>query len=432
MNKEILRLAIPNIISNITIPLLGMIDIAILGHLESALYIGAVALGSMIFNFIYFGFGFLRMSTTGFTAQAYGRKDEREIITTLSRSVFTALLGSILIIILQYPIAMLGFYLVGGSSEVETLASQYFHIRIFAAPAALILYALNGWFLGLQNSRFPMILVISVSVFNLIFNLIFVYGFGMKSEGVAWGTLIAQYLGLILGVILFLKKYKSYLKHWSYTAMMQLKELRKFFFVNRDILIRTLLLLLTLSFFTAESAKLGDNILAVNTILLQFFFIYSYLIDGFAFSAEALIGKFIGAGEKINLKKVIRLLFVWGTGISLVFTLIYFISGKYILYILTNNDEIINAAQPFIIWIVTIPLLTFAAFIWDGIFIGATESVSMRNAMIVSTIILFFPIYYLFGKSMGNHGLWMTLMIFMASRGLILFLFKGRIYNRIN
>lgn len=431
MNKEILRIAVPNMISNITIPLLGMVDLAILGHLESGIYIGAVALGSMIFNFIYFGFGFLRMSSSGFTAQAFGAKDQKEIILTLSRAITVALLGGCFILILQYPISQLGFNLISGSSEVETLAKEYFHIRIFAAPAAISLFAITGWFLGMQNARYPMIIAITIISLNLILNFIFVYGFGMKADGVAWGTLLAQYSGLILAIVLFLKKYRSYLKYWNYHAMMQLNALKRFFMVNRDILIRSLFLVLTLSFFTAESARISDEILAANTILMQFFFIFSYLIDGFAYAAEALVGKQIGARDGSKLKQTIRNLFKWGFGISLLFTVIYYLSGKSILYLITTDAAVINDATPYLIWIVSIPILTFAAFIWDGIFIGATASASLRNSMFISTVIIFFPFYYFIGKDYGNHGLWLSLMLFMLSRGLILTLFSRKIHVKI-
>ncbi len=406
-----------------------MIDIAILGHLESEKYIGAVALGGMIFNFIYFGFGFLRMSTSGFTAQAYGEGNKKEIILNLSRSLLTALIGSIFIIALQVPIAWAGFNLIEGSPEVEALAKEYFHIRIYAAPAAIGLYAFSGWFLGLQNSKYPMILAISVNVVNLLLNLFFIFGLGMKSEGVAYGTLIAQYVGLTIAIILYLYKYKGYQKYWDKKAMLQLSALKRFVLVNRDIFIRTLMLLLALSFFTAESAKYGDMTLAVNTILLQFFFIYSYFIDGFAHAAEALVGRYIGAKDIKNLKHSIKRLFVWGTSISLIFTLIYFLSGKHLLYILTSNQDVIENSIPYIYWIVSIPILTYAAFIWDGIYIGATASVSMRNAMVISTMLIFFPLYYLLGRSMGNHGLWLALMIFMLSRGVILTLLSKRLFR---
>ncbi len=404
-----------------------MVDLAILGHLESGIYIGAVALGSMIFNFIYFGFGFLRMSSSGFTAQAYGAKDKSEIILTLSRAITAALIGSFFILLLQYPIALLGFELISGSLEVEALAKEYFYIRIYAAPAAISLFAITGWFLGMQNAKYPMLIAIVITVLNLLFNLIFIYGFGMKADGVAWGTLLAQYCGLSLAILLFLKKYRSYLHYWSYKSMMRLNALKRFFLVNRDILIRTLLLVLTLSFFTAESARISNDVLAANTILLQFFFIYSYLIDGFAYAAEALVGKYIGSKEPNSLKNTIKNLFKWGIGISLLFTLIYFLSGDTILYIITNDPKVIADAKPYLLWVISIPLLTFAAFIWDGIFIGATETSSLRNAMIISTVLLFFPFYYLIGQDYGNHGLWFSLMLFMFSRGLVLTLFSKKI-----
>lgn len=431
MDKTILKLAFPNIISNITIPIVGMVDIAILGHLESEKYLGAVALGGMMFNFIYFGFGFLRMSTSGFTAQAYGEGNNKEIILSLSRALLTAFIGSIIIIALQIPIAYVGFSLIEGSAEVENLAREYFFIRIYAAPASIGIYALSGWFLGLQNSKYPMIMAISVIVVNLILNLTFVYGFGMKSEGVAYGTLIAQYIGLTIGICLYLFKYKRYQQYWDLKSMLNLSALKRYVLVNRDILIRTLMLLLTLSFFTAESAKFGDTILAANTILLQFFFIYSYFIDGFAHAAEALVGKFTGARDLKKLKLSIKRLFVWGTAISLAFTLLYYLGGSKMLYILTSNKDVIEATIPYIYWIVSIPILTFAAFIWDGIYIGATASVSMRNAMLISTLLIFFPVYYLIGRHLGNHGLWMSLMIFMASRGIILTIYSKVIF-RIN
>ena len=423
MNKSILKLAIPNIISNITVPLLGLVDLAILGHLESEIYIGAIALGSLIFNFIYFGFGFLRMSTSGFTAQAVGKNDSKEVILVLSRSLFTAFSGSFLIILLQIPIAFLSFSLIEGSPEVELLAREYFFIRIYAAPATLGLFALTGWFLGMQNAKFSMILALIINIINLGLNLMFIYGFGMKTDGVAWGTLIAQYTGFICGSILFYLYYKKYLVHWSRKAMMKIEALKQFFIVNRDILIRTILLLFAISFFTAQSAKIGDTTLAVNTLLFQYFFIFSYLIDGFAHAAEALVGKYYGAKDFNTLTKIIKRIFLFGFIISLIFTAIYVFAGKYLLFVLTDNEKVINRAAEYLIWVGVIPVITFAAFLWDGIFIGATATSQMRNAMIISTLLIFLPAYYLTYQSMGNHGLWLSLLLFMASRSIIMTVF---------
>ncbi len=423
MNKEILRLAVPNIISNLTVPILGMVDLALLGHLESEIYIGAIALGGMIFNIIYWGFGFLRMGTSGFTAQAFGRQDNREVILVLGRSVFVALIGGILILILQYPIAILSFWIMDGSQEVELLAREYFFIRVFAAPATISLYAFTGWFLGMQNAKYPMIIAIVVNILNLGFNFYFIYGLGMKHEGVALGTVLAQYSGLLIALILFVKKYRKYLKYFQYKAMMKIKAMKQYFLVNADILIRTLLLLFAFSFFTNQSARISNEVLAINTILLQYLFIFSYFIDGFANASESLVGKYLGAGSKPELKKVIKRIFIWGVYICIPFTLVYLFAGKNLLYLLTNQADIVADASAYLFWIAMVPFLTFAAFIWDGIYIGATATPAMRNAMLISTIVIFLPAYYLLINPLGNHGLWLAMMLFMASRGIILSLF---------
>jgi len=245
----------------------------------------------------------------------------------------------------------------------------------------------------------------------------------MKSDGVAWGTLIAQYVGFICGSILFYRYYKIYIAFWNRKAMLQIEAIKKFVVVNRDILIRTILLLFAISFFTAQSAKIGDTTLAVNTLLFQYFFIFSYLIDGFAHAAEALVGKYFGAKDFNNLKKIIRRIFLFGFIISLIFTVIYVFAGKYLLFILTDNEKIINQAADYLIWVGIIPVITFAAFLWDGIFIGATATSQLRNAMIISTLLIFLPTYFLTYQSFGNHGLWFSLILFMASRSVILTIF---------
>lgn len=432
MNRQILNLAIPNIISNLTVPLLGMVDLAILGHLESEKYIGAIALGGLIFNFIYAVFSFLRMGTSGFTSQAYGEKDNTEMILMFGRSMFFAIVGGIFIILLQYPIDLLSFNLLSGGDEVENLAKEYYYIRIYAAPASLGIMALSGWFIGMQNAKIPMVIATLINIINIGANLLFVYGFGMKSDGVAWGTLIAQYVGLFTGIFFFRKHYKSYFTYWNSKLFFNLDKLKRFFKVNLDIIIRTLSLIFVFAFFTAESAKINDTILAVNTVLLQYLLVFSYLTDGFAHAAEALVGKYIGAKDNLNLKKVIRYLFLWGLAISILFTLTYVLSGDYLLFILTDNQDVIKAAAPYIFWIGIVPIVTFAAFIWDGIYIGATASKPMRNTLLISTFLVFLPSYYLLISPLGNHGLWLAIMLFMLSRGILLTIFaRKHIYRAI-
>jgi MATE family multidrug resistance protein len=426
VNKDILRLAIPFVISNLSVPILGMVDLALLGHLNTTQpedYIGAIALGGMIFNIIYWGFGFLRMGTSGFTAQSFGSNNNKESILIISRALLVAIFGSFLIIGLQTPIANFSFWIMDGSNEVEILAKEYFFIRIYAAPATISLYAFSGWFLGMQNAKYPMFITIVINLLNLGFNILFIYGFGMKHDGVALGTVLAQYSGLILAIFFFLKKYKNYLQFWEYRAMIQWKAIKRFFLINKDILIRTLLLIFTFSFFTNASAGMGDKILAANTILLQYLFIFSYFIDGFANAAEALVGKYVGAGNRKLLVYSVKKLFYWGLGISIPFSLVYFLAGDNLLYLLTNEKNVIELATPYLFWVGLLPILTFAAFILDGVFIGAMATIPMRNTLLIATLAVFLPAYYLLIGPMGNHGLWMAMILFMITRGIILSMF---------
>ena len=439
MNKRILDLAVPNIISNISIPLLGIVDMALMGHLESDAYIGAIALGSLIFNFIYWSLGFLRMGTSGFTAQARGRRDLREAILVFSRAAFIALIMSVLLLAFQVPIERLSFLVLKGETRVEELAMTYFRIRVWAAPAALGQFALLGFFLGMQNARLPMVVLVLTNVINILCNFFFVMKLGMGSDGVALGTVIAQYSGLLLAIYFLRKYFGKLFRSWSLQATIQWDKLRHFLLINRDIFIRTMCLVVVFSIFTARSASTdlqnsGDEtILAVNSILMQFFMFFSFLIDGFAHASEALTGKFIGAGDKSSLQRSIRLLFVWGTGISLLFTLIYLLGGDVIFRALTNNPEVIANAKPYFFWVVMIPMLSYTAFLWDGIFIGATAGPEMRNAMLISTLLIFFPAYILAGKWMGNHGLWLAFILFMIARGLTMqFMARRAVFSKVS
>ncbi len=431
LNRQILRLSVPNIVSNITVPLLGLVDLAMMGHLDDPVYIGAIALGSAIFNLIYMSFGFLRMGTTGFTAQAFGAKLKTEITLILYRSLLVAFLIAIVIIVLQYPIQWIAFQLLDGSLEVKTLAREYFYIRIFAAPATLGLYALHGWFLGMQNAKIPMVLAILINSLNILFNFIFIIGFGMKADGVAYASLIAQYAGLVVAIIFILTKYKAYLTPFISKVIFQASALKKFFIVNSDIFIRTILLILTLTFFTSRSARISDDILAVNTLLFQFFFIFSYFADGFAFAGEALAGKARGSGNDVILKKTVNHLFYWGWGASFLFSLLFAFGLKPLLWVMTDSENLIQLAWQYKWWIIILPLASGAAFIWDGIYVGVTASKAMRNTMIVSSIFIFLPAYYLSIDLIQNHGLWLALNLFMASRGLFMWsMAKYSIYRQ--
>lgn len=420
MNKKILRLAIPNILSNLSVPLLSSVDTAIVGHLDKVSYLGAIAVGSMIFNFIYWGFGFLRMGTTGLTAQAFGRKNNEDIILLLARALSVAVAVAIIIFGLQYFIKEVSFYLIQGGAEVEKYARSYFDIRIFAAPATLSLYAFHGWFLGMQNARYPLYLTILVNLLNIGFNILFIYGYGMNVDGVALGTVCAQYSGLFAAIILYLKKYKRYSSALVWSKVIEFIPLKKFFSVNVDIFIRTLSLIFAFTFFTAVSADLGTNVLAANTILLQLWTILSYGIDGFAFAAESLVGKYFGAKNKVKLRSAIKYTFVWGIGLGLFLSVIYFFFDKQILWLYTDKKEIIALASTFYVWTVIAPISNSICYIWDGIFIGATATKPMRNSMLISLAVFFLPVFYLTVDHIGNHALWFAMILFMVARGITL------------
>ncbi|MCL3778784.1 MATE family efflux transporter [Prolixibacteraceae bacterium JC049] len=417
MNREILKLAIPNIVSNITIPLLGIIDLALMGHMESEKYIGAIALGTMIFNVLYWAFAFLRMGTSGFTAQAFGEKNKQEQALNLFRSTLTAFIGASLLILFQIPIEFLSFNLIGGGQEVEQLAREYFYIRIWAAPATISLFAFNGWYLGMQNARIPMIIALVINVLNILFNLLFVFGFGMKSEGVALGTLLAQYSGFATALFYLKKDFNWVFRYWQWKAITQLSKLKLFFKVNSDIMIRTFCIIGVFSFFTSKSASIDDTVLAVNSLLLQFLFFFSYFIDGFAFAGEAIIGKYLGAKDRDNYHKAIQKLFVWGGGLALLFSVCYYLGGELILGLLTNQEALIETSNQYLPWLIAVPIISFASFIWDGIYIGATASKAMRNTMLIATFGLFIPGFIIGHNYIGNHALWLAMLLFMFGRG---------------
>ncbi|MGD9488687.1 MAG: MATE family efflux transporter [Calditrichaceae bacterium] len=432
MNKSILRLAIPNIISNLTVPLLGSVDTALVGHLSQVYYLGAIAVGGMIFNFIYWSFGFLRMGTTGLTAQAFGNENVSESILILIRALMVSLAIGLILIILQRPIAWLSFNLLHATPEVEYHARVYFFIRIFAAPATLSLYSLQGWFLGMQNAKLPLILAVFINVMNIIFDVIFIKYFGMNSAGVAFGTLVAQYSGLVLAVFLFHKNYNRLTQKIEYSRILDLTALKKFFSVNRDIFIRTLFLIFTFSYFTAKSAEFGDDILAVNTILLQLWMIFSYGIDGFAFAAESLIGRFMGSGNREQLRFAVRRIFAWGIGMGIIFMMVYLLFGKQIISLFTNKIYLVDLAMIYLGWTIFAPFLNSFSYIWDGIYIGATASAAMRNSMMLSTFLVFLPVWFLTGNDIGNHGLWLAMVSFMVTRAISLtFMAKRHIFDQL-
>lgn len=418
INRQILHIAIPSIISNITVPLLGLVDVTIVGHLGSASYIGAIAVGGMLFNMIYWIFGFLRMGTGGLTAQAYGQHNTQEGTRILLRSLSVSLLLALVLLVLQYPIRLIAFMLIDASPEVQELATRYFHICIWGAPATLGLYSFTGWFIGMQNSRYPMYIAITQNIVNIAASLFFVFVLHMKVEGVALGTLIAQYAGVIMAYLLCISHYHPFRQQVQRMQLFERNAMKRFFLVNRDIFLRTLCLVAVTVFFTSTGATYGDVVLAVNTLLMQLFTLFSYIMDGFAYAGEALSGKYTGSNDKIRRHQTVRNLFGWGSAMALLFTLTYLWEGQDFLQLLTNDTEVIAASGTYLLWTVAIPFCGFSAFILDGICIGTTSTRIMLKSMATASA-LFFGVYFLCSGSWGNHALWMAFLVYLAVRGLM-------------
>ncbi len=430
MDKKIFRLAVPNIISNITVPLLGMIDMFIVGHLSSELYIGAIAIAVMIFNLMYWSFSFLRMGTSGFTAQAYGAGDMQEVVHVLLRSLLVALGGGILLILFQYFILEIALYFIQGSKEVLQLASQYFYIYVWAAPAVLGMYAFMGWFIGMQDAKTPMYVSIAVNVVNIVCSLFLVFVLKWELKGVALGSAIAQVVGVLLCLFVWLTKYKELKKYIHGKFIRNLSDLSSFFKVNSNIFLRTLCIIIVSTFFTSASAQFGDLNLAVNSLMMQLFILFSYMMDGFAYAAEALTGRFVGAKDRESLQQLLKRLFVWGITFALLFTGVYALFSKGILGLLTDKESVLELANEYITWVLLIPIASFSAFLWDGIFIGMTASREMRDSMFIA-MVFFFVIYYSTRGALGNNALWMAFVSYLAMRGVMQAFIFSKIKRRI-
>ena len=430
MNKRIFALTIPNIISNITVPLLGMVDLAIAGSLGDKSYIGAIAIATTIFNFVYWGFGFLRMGTSGFTAQAYGARDLRECMKVMTRAIIIAIVISLTLLVLQYPIFQMSNYVMNTPSKVDLLVKDYFYIRIWAAPATLMLYAFKGWYIGMQNSKTPMWVSIGINIVNIVGSLIFVWMFDMGIAGIALGTVLAQYFGLFSFVFITSKYYKKVLKYIDVRGSFDAKEMIHFFNVNKDIFIRTVCLIIVFTYFTSASAKMGDTVLAVNALFMQLFTLFSYIMDGFAYAGESLIGRFYGAKNRFLLEKCVKHLVGWGFLLSLTFTILYIVFLEDILSLFTSDKDVIEMSNEYFWWIIAVPFCGFLAFLFDGIMIGMTKTKPMRDIIIVA-VIGFFVAYWGFVSMLGNDALWLGFILFLLFRGCFQYLAYRKILHKL-
>lgn len=426
LDRQILKVALPSIVSNITVPLLGMVDVAITGHIGDAVYIGAVAVGSMMFSLVYWLFGFLRMGTSGMTSQALGRRDLAEVTQLLMRSLAMALGVAAVLLLLQKPLLALLLLLIHPTADVAPLARIYYYICVWGAPAMLGQYALTGWFIGMQNTRAPMAVSILQNVVNIIASLALVFGLGMGLRGVALGTLIAQWAGLLMSLFILARHYRKHL-HFEGPVFKVQSRTSGAFKVHSDIFLRTLFLVAVNMAFTSIGARQGATILAVNTMLMQLYLLFSYVMDGFAYAGEAIGGRYYGARNFEGLHRTVRRLFIWGGMMMVGFTVVYAVGGEAFLSLLTDDASVLQAASPYIPWALAIPLCGVGAFVWDGIFIGITATRAMLLATFVAAL-SFAAVYFLFGAAYGNHALWAAMLMFLAMRGLVLALwFKWKI-----
>lgn len=427
---EIWAIAFPAIVTNITTPILGLVDVAVTGHIGAALYIGAIAVGGAMFNMLYWLFNFLRMGTTGFTAQAFGAEDNERLNLILYRSLIVGLLIGLLMLVLSGPIGSTVLRFMDAADDTQELARRYFEICIWGAPAVLMTYALSGWFLGMQNSKAQMWMAIVTNVVNIAVSIILVFGLGWKIEGVATGTLLAQWIGLATGLTILFVKYRPAIPQLR--LIFELRQLMSFFRVNSDIFLRTACLVAVTLWFTHAGALEGTETLAANALLMQLFMLFSFFMDGFAFAGEALTGKYIGRSDDSSLGSLIKTLLLIGLACASIFSLIYLLGGDYIIRLLAKDPRVVGDAIIYLPWAVAVPLCGFLAFVWDGVFVGLVHTRAMLLSMALA-LIVFFTVYLTANPYLANHGLWLAFNAYLLTRGLILWLLYNRAtHHRLN
>jgi MATE family multidrug resistance protein len=416
-NRDVWRIAMPMILSNVSVPLLGMVDTGVIGHLDDAVYLAAVAIGATIFGFLYTGVNFLRMGTTGIAAQCYGADDFAGLRVALGQAMIVALGIAVALLILRNPLGSIAVSLLGADNEISLYAQQYFSIRIWSAPATLANYALMGWFIGLQNARVPLYIALVINLTNIVLDLALVLALDYKVGGVAAASVIAEFTGLVVGLAFVAGELKRYPGLWVPGRLTSLRAYARFFAVNGHLLLRTLALMFTFAFVTAQGARMGGLILAANAVLMNLQNLLSFVLDGLAHAAEALVGKAVGAKNGAALQEAVALTLRWSLYLSVVFSFSYLIGGQYLIRLLTNLPEVRETAMKYLPWLALLPVVSVWSFLYDGVYVGATRARAMRDIMIASTFLVFLPAWYAL-RFMGNHGLWLAFTLFMASRGI--------------
>jgi MATE family multidrug resistance protein len=414
-DRDVWRIAAPMILSNVTVPLLGMVDTFVMGHLDGPQYLGAVAVGSIVFSFLYTGMNFLRMGTTGIAAQSYGADDNAGIRSALGQALIVALFLGLMLLVLKAPIAT-SLKLVGAEPDVLALSLSYFHVRIFSAPGTLANMVLIGWFIGLSNARVPMAMFLTTTITNMVLDIVFVFGLGMDVDGVALASVLAEYLGLGVGLFFAARTLKGRGGNWPMERLKNLAEYGAFFSVNANLFVRTMALMFAIAFMTARSARFGETILAANAILMNLQNLTSFGLDGLAHAAEALVGKAIGRKDREALATAVRLSLKWSLFFAAGFAVLYAVGGPILVRFLTDLDGVRDASIRYLPWLVVSPLISVWSFLYDGVYVGATRAREMRDIMLISTFVVFLPAWYVL-QPLGNDGLWLAFMLFLASRG---------------
>ena len=420
------RIATPMILSNISIPLVGITDTIITGHLDNPEYIASIAVATTIIGFFIASMNFLRMGTTGITAQYFGAKDQNGLRVILGQTLLIASLISCLVLLLQTHINKIGLALIGSNESVAYYASQYFYIRIWGIPATLINFSLIGWFIGLQNATVPLKMVITTNITNILLSLAFVLIFQMQINGIALASVVAEIIGMIIGFIYVCKELQKFQGKWIYKEIVRLNAYKRFIQININLFLRTIALIFTFAFITAQGARFGGIILGANALLMNLQNLLAYVLDGFAHAAEALVGKAVGKKDTRLFKSAVHICLKWSVYIALIFALIYTLTGKYIISLMTHHQNIRDIAIEYLPWIIISPIVSVWSFLYDGVFVGATRSRDMRNAMLGSLFLVFLPSWY-FLQPLENHGLWLAFTLFMFSRGLSMHLLYKRI-----
>ncbi len=416
-DRDVWRIAAPMILSNVSVPLLGMVDTGVVGHLESPVYLGAVAIGGTIFSFLYTGVNFLRMGTTGIAAQRYGAADFDGIRVSLGQALVVAQLIALAVIVLQWPVGQLAMQLLGADGALREHALEYFGIRIWSAPGTLANFVMIGWFLGLQNARVPLYIFLTINLTNIVLDLVFVLVLGMKVDGVALASVLAEYAGLAVALSFAMRELRRHSGHWPLEKFVTLREYAAFFSINANLFIRTMALIFTIAFVTAQGTRMGGLILAANAILMQLQNLTAFGLDGLAHAAEALVGKAVGQRRRDVLERAVTLCLKWSLIFAAAFSVAYLLLGPKLVFLLTDLPDVRETTLRYLPWMIVSPLVSVWSFLYDGVYVGATRAREMRNIMVFSAFAVFIPAWFVL-QPLGNDGLWLAFLLFLASRGI--------------